>query len=167
MRNAHRPRRLACDSRGWGMANHQTKRNLYESNWGEYSKFGFFVKCLYNRAVDHISAHISKKVPITERATERGELMQYFRENLNRARVRDGLPLLSMPRMGRVLQAIPTNDLYYLKSVCDHAKDFSKKFWWEIKPKPDAHASTSQNLQPSLSVLLKKKVSRPNPRTHA
>lgn len=89
--------------------------------------------------MEHISSHIKKgSTAKKERATERGELMQYFREKLNRARVRDGLPELSMPRMGRVLQAIPTKDLYYLKSVCDQASDFSKKFWWEVNPKKHA-----------------------------
>ena len=87
--------------------------------------------------MQHIKAHMggessrSKK----ERATERGELMKYFMEQLNVSRRRDGLPPLTMPRMGRLLVAIPTKDLYYLKSVCDQAKDFSKKFWWEINPK--------------------------------
>jgi hypothetical protein len=83
----------------------------------------------------HISSHIEKIPRKKEKATERGELMRYFMERLNRSRVRDGLPPLTMPRMGRLLQAIPTNDLYYLRSVCDHAPDFSKKFWWEINPK--------------------------------
>jgi len=94
--------------------------------------------------MQHIKAHMggessrlggessrSKK----ERATERGELMKYFMEQLNVSRRRDGLPPLTMPRMGRLLVAIPTKDLYYLRSVCDQAKDFSKKFWWEINPK--------------------------------
>ncbi len=85
--------------------------------------------------MDHISAHISKTNAKKERATERGELMRYFMEHLNRARVRDGLPSLTMPRMGRILVAIPTKDLYYLKSVCEQARDFSKKFWWEVNPK--------------------------------
>jgi hypothetical protein len=85
--------------------------------------------------MDHISSHIAKPDYKKERATERGELMQYFMGELNRARVRDGIPPLNMPRMGKILQAIPTKDLYYLKSVCDKSKDFSKKFWWEIKPK--------------------------------
>jgi hypothetical protein len=62
-------------------------------------------------------------------------MMEYFRDRLNRSRVTDGLPPLSMPRMGRILQAIPTKDLYYLKSICDQARNFSKKFWWEINPK--------------------------------
>ena len=86
--------------------------------------------------MEHISSHISgnggKK---KERATERGELMEYFRTRLNRTRVQDDLPALTMPRMGRLLVAIPTKDLYYLKSVCDQAPNFSKKFWWEINPK--------------------------------
>jgi hypothetical protein len=85
--------------------------------------------------MEHIGAHIKASTHKKERATERGELMQYFRDRLNRTRVRDHLPPLSMPRMGRILQAIPTKDLYYLKSVCDQASDFSKKFWWEVNPK--------------------------------
>ena len=88
--------------------------------------------------MDHISAHLTQKIAKKERATERGELMQYFMEKLNRARIRDGLPALSMPRMGKILQLIPTKDLYYLKSVCDQANDFSKKFWWEVNPKKHA-----------------------------
>lgn len=86
--------------------------------------------------VDHISSHITSSKPVKkERASERGDLMRYFLTKLNVARVRDGLSPLTMPRMGRILQAIPTKDLYYLQSVCDKATDFSKKFWWEINPK--------------------------------
>jgi hypothetical protein len=85
--------------------------------------------------MEHIGAHIRTTPRKKERVTERGELMEYFRARLNVERVRDGLAPLSMPRMGKVLQAIPTKDLYYLKSVCDQAKHFSKKFWWEINPK--------------------------------
>ncbi len=99
--------------------------------------------------MEHIGKHI--RVPSSrskkERATERGELMQYFMEKLNVSRLRDGLPALTMPRMGRLLVAIPTQDLYYLKRVCDDAKDFSKKFWWEIKPEnhtPEAKAAAAK-----------------------
>ena len=87
--------------------------------------------------MEHIGKHMaalsarSKK----EKATERGEMMKYFMERLNPGRVRDGYAPLSLPRMGRLLVAIPTKDLYYLKSVCEQSKDFSKKFWWEINPK--------------------------------
>lgn len=67
--------------------------------------------------------------------TQRGELMRFFQRHLNYTRARDGLPMLTMARMGKILEGIPTDDLYYLKSVCSRAKNFSKKFWWEIDPK--------------------------------
>lgn len=86
--------------------------------------------------MEHIGKHISgNALTKRDKATERGELMRYFMDRLNATRLRDGLPPLTMPRMGRLLVAIPTKDLYYLKSVCDQATDFSKKFWWEINPK--------------------------------
>lgn len=66
--------------------------------------------------------------------TERGELMRFFVRHLNYTRTEDGLPKLTMSRMGKILEGIPTGDLYYLKTVCSRAKNFSKKFWWEIDP---------------------------------
>jgi len=74
------------------------------------------------------------------KATERGELMKFFCRHLNFARANDGLPKLTMGRMGKILEGIPTNDLYYLKSVCSRAKNFSKKFWWEIDPEKHKEA---------------------------
>ena len=82
----------------------------------------------------HIATHLKRSMD-EERTTERGELMQYFCKELNRSRVRDGLPAITMGRMGRLLQQIPTKDLYYLKKVCNDSSNFSKKFWWEINPK--------------------------------
>ncbi len=93
--------------------------------------------------MEHIGKHIDSPSARSkrERQTERGELMKFFMQKLNPGRVRDGYAPLSLPRMGRVLVAIPTRDLYYLKSVCEDAeargKDFSKKFWWEVKPKKE------------------------------
>lgn len=84
--------------------------------------------------MERIGDHL-KRDKAKEKMTERGELMKYFAARLNTGRVRDGFPPLTLGRMGRVLQGIPTKDLYYLKSVCDQSKDFSKKFWWEINPK--------------------------------
>lgn len=69
------------------------------------------------------------------RKTERGELMRFFVRHLNYSRKQDGLPPLTMSRMGLILEGIPTKDLYYLQSVCSTAKNFGKKFWWEIDPK--------------------------------
>lgn len=81
----------------------------------------------------HISAHIKRKAAAT-RGTERGELMEYFCRMLNRDRIRDGLPKITMGRMGKMLEAIPTKDLYYVKRVCDDAPNFSKKFWYVLNP---------------------------------
>ena len=68
------------------------------------------------------------------RVTERGQLMEYFCEKINAGRVGTSFKPVSMARMGRVLQAIPTKDLYYLKRICDDSKHFSKRFWWELNP---------------------------------
>jgi len=78
---------------------------------------------------DHLKAAMDQK-----NVTERGELMKYFCERLNSSRSIDGLPPISMGRMGKMLQKIPTKDLYYLKRVCDDAHNFSKKFWYELNP---------------------------------
>lgn len=69
------------------------------------------------------------------RKSERGELLRFFQRHLNHARAHDGIPTLTMGRLGKILEGIPTDDLYYLKSVCSTAKNFSKKFWWEVDPK--------------------------------
>lgn len=85
--------------------------------------------------MDHIGKHLKRAPQDVDKRTERGELFRYFVEQLNSSREKDGIPPLTMGRMGMLLQGIPTKDLYYLKSVCDRASNFSKKFWWEINPK--------------------------------
>lgn len=84
--------------------------------------------------MEHISMHIKRTVA-KGRETERGELMRYFCSELNRTRQRDGYPKVTMGRMGKILEQIPTKDLYYIKRVCNDAQDFSKKFWWLLDPK--------------------------------
>lgn len=84
--------------------------------------------------MEHIGSKL-KAVMKKTRDTERGELMLYFCQQLNMTRVPEGLPPVTMGRMGKLLQQIPTKDLYYLKKICDEAANFSKKFWWEINPK--------------------------------
>ncbi len=91
----------------------------------------------------HIAVHLKKSMG-DARTTERGELMEYFCTRLNRDRERDGYGQITLGRMGKTLEKIPTKDLYYLKKVCDDASNFSKKFWWEINPKnhtPEAQAN--------------------------
>jgi len=81
----------------------------------------------------HISTHI-KRAAAKTRETERGEMMTYFCKELNKSRRADGLPLITMGRMGKMLEQIPTKDLYYIKRVCSDAENFSKKFWWLLNP---------------------------------
>lgn len=85
--------------------------------------------------MDRISKHLKSIKLEKSRKTERGELMLFFTRHLNLARARDKYAPLSMPRMGKILEGIPTKDLYYLQSVCTKAKNFSKRFWWEVDPK--------------------------------
>ena len=88
--------------------------------------------------------HILGKLKLSAskaRETERGEMMRYFCRVLNGTRMRDGLELITMPRMGKILEGMPTKDLYYLKRVCDDAHDFSKKFWWELNPENHTDAA--------------------------
>ncbi len=94
-------------------------------------RFGIGV---YTMAMKHIAAHLKRSIK-DARTTERGELMEYFCDKLNRDRERDGYAKITLGRMGKTLEKIPTKDLYYLKRVCDDAANFSKKFWWEINPK--------------------------------
>ena len=86
-------------------------------------------------AMRHISMHLTRASHRAARETERGELMRYFCMKLNPIRQSDGYPEISMSRMGKILEGIPTKDLYYIKRVCNDAPDFSKKFWWLLDPK--------------------------------
>ncbi|MBI5003592.1 hypothetical protein HZC00_00650 [Candidatus Kaiserbacteria bacterium] len=81
----------------------------------------------------HIKLELNRKFE-RDRRTERGELMKYFCDRINPSRMQEGLPKVTMSRMGKLLEKIPTKDLYYLKSVCDKAKNFSSKFWYELDP---------------------------------
>ena len=91
------------------------------------------------RSIKEILPDIEKKAATAptgrKRKTERGELLRFFQRHLNYSRKKDGHIPLTMAALGAVLEGIPTNDLYYLKSVCSRAKNFSKKFWWEVDPK--------------------------------
>ena len=81
----------------------------------------------------HIGTHLKTRKQRL-RVTERGELMRYFCAKLNAPREHDGLPQITMGRMGKMLEQIPTKDLYYIKRVCDEAKNFSQKFWYLLNP---------------------------------
>lgn len=97
------------------------------------------------------------KIPYKTRETERGNLMKELMETLNVTRKGNFKPL-TMPRMGVILEKIPTDALYVLISKCKNAGEqakkrrefakeedkknmdtywsaYSKVFWWELKVK--------------------------------
>lgn len=96
--------------------------------------------------MEHIGAHLKRTVT-KSKITERGELMRHFCNQLNTTRRRDGLPIITMSRMGLLLEKIPTKDLYYFKRICEDAKDFSKKFWWELNPENHTEVAKKAMLQ--------------------
>ena len=85
------------------------------------------------KSISEMLPEFEKKVTAApkgkKRLTERGEMMRFFLRHLNHARAQDGLAPMTMAHLGTVLEQIPTKDLYYLKSVCSQAKNFSKTFW--------------------------------------
>ena len=89
---------------------------------------------VYNTIMQHIKMSL-RHTKARIRETERGELMKYFLDRINPGRIRDGLPKLTMGRMGKILEQIPTKDLYYLKRICDDSANFSKRFFYELDPK--------------------------------
>lgn len=72
--------------------------------------------------------------PHTSHDTERGQLMEYFCKKINAGRAGTRFPMISMARMGKLLEQIPTKDLYYLKRICDDSRVFSQRFFWELNP---------------------------------
>ena len=80
--------------------------------------------------------------------TERGELMKELMDNLNISRVQGKYKPLTMPRMCKLLEKIPTDALYALVSKCKDAGEragkrtppekyhdcYSKRFYFEIRP---------------------------------
>ncbi len=74
--------------------------------------------------------HQSKK-----HASERGELIEFFTNKLNEDR--DGIKFKKLTIRGVAVKLghLDLNDLYYLKSYCLQAKNFSSCFWWSLKAK--------------------------------
>jgi hypothetical protein len=89
----------------------------------------------------HIAAHLKPQAAKKSRITERGEMMRFFCKTLNATRIRDNLEPLTMSRMGKILEGVPTTDLYYLKRSCEDSANFSKKFWWLLDPKKHVGAA--------------------------
>lgn len=79
--------------------------------------------------------------PQNRRRTERGDLIGYFTDEVNRERLGTKYEPLTTAFIASRLCHLKNPDLYYLKSVCEDARrrgySFSKRFWWEIKPRDE------------------------------
>jgi hypothetical protein len=71
---------------------------------------------------------------VSSRETERGQLLTYFRDKINAGRVGTKYRPVSIPRIAKMLETIPTKDLYYLKRICEDSRSFSARFFWELNP---------------------------------
>lgn len=73
------------------------------------------------------------------RSTERGDLLDTLLGRLNPPRIRDGYKPLTYSRLSYLLTNVLTKDLYALISSGIDAErrggNFSKYFWYAIKPK--------------------------------
>lgn len=73
-----------------------------------------------------------------KRASERGELIEYFTENINQGRKGTKYKPLTLRYIAVRIAHVSTPDLYHLKKICDTGDSFSKVFFGSIRIKdPD------------------------------
>jgi hypothetical protein len=83
--------------------------------------------------MERIKPTFPKPMATTARS-EREELVQKFLDRINPGRESVKLKPLTAARFNTLVQGWgDKRGLYWLWSTCDHAKDFSKMFWWQIK----------------------------------
>ena len=72
-----------------------------------------------------------------ERRTERGDLLEYFKNRINASRRGTKFKPVTIPRVAKILQGLTKQDLYYMKSYMEDlersGKDPVKWFWWSLK----------------------------------
>lgn len=79
-----------------------------------------------------------RQSPLPQKAkptTERGELLETFRSNIAPTWDSKRFGPLTLGRLAKKLEGIPTKDLYYLDRVCSDSKHYAKRFFWELNPK--------------------------------
>lgn len=84
------------------------------------------------------------------RSNERGELLEWFTEQINRGRTDGKYPKMTIPRMAKILQGQDTHTLHYMRSVMrDYEQNPPMKdgkrldgyvraikwFWWSLEAK--------------------------------
>jgi hypothetical protein len=87
--------------------------------------------------IESIGTLFGKRSPIPKatHSSERGELLTEFLNRITPTWDAERFGKLTIARLAKKLEKIPTKDLYYLKRVCEDSKNYSKRFFWEIDPK--------------------------------
>jgi len=65
----------------------------------------------------------------------RAEWISKFVEKLNPPRIEINLKPLPISRVAMLMSHIKTSEIEYFYNECKRAKNFSKKWWWTVKPK--------------------------------
>jgi hypothetical protein len=73
---------------------------------------------------------------IKSRRSERGDLLEYFTNTINKQRIGTKYKQLSISYIGNLLSVYSTGDLYVLKDKCSNAKNFSACFFYFAKCTP-------------------------------
>jgi hypothetical protein len=66
--------------------------------------------------------------------TEREELITKFLDKLNPDRTSAGYRCMTYARVARMLQHLPTPELYPFFKQCENARSFGAYFHWALKP---------------------------------
>lgn len=83
-----------------------------------------------------ISENLTLSLPKkSTKGGHRGELIQFFTDRLNEDRKPPFKPLTNKIIAIKLGHLKKLEDLYFLKSYCSQAKNFSSCFWYSLKPK--------------------------------
>ncbi len=75
-----------------------------------------------------------KPAPVNDKRTERGELLKEFLSHIKPSWDEKKYGKMTIGRLARKVQGVPTKDLWYLKRVCEDSKNYSKRFFFELNP---------------------------------
>jgi len=87
----------------------------------------------FSTRVEQIKTLVTDK-PKSKITNQRQELIGMFVDRLNLDRKPPYKPLTA-PRVGMMLAALDTRELYVFLAELKQSKHFSKSFWWRINPK--------------------------------
>lgn len=70
---------------------------------------------------------------------ERDEMLELFLARLNAGNIADGYPKITHARVAKMLEGIPTGDLFAVYKKCDSYRKFGAGLRYELKPRTADH----------------------------